>query len=192
VGRHSVAEEPPPPENKPGYRFPLAIGAIVLLACASMAIVAAVFPERTPRAAATTPENPAAGNPFPQLPGEPTITSEPASTGPSAAVSGTFQLSRDYDGGFIGAVQLFNGATSAESWQVKLVFPSNVGTLQAHWISGGPGDTTVAQAGQTFTFTSQQPLAAGAKIGLSFQFGKTAGDPHPRECSVNGTPCSVG
>jgi hypothetical protein len=193
----------------------VAIGAILLLAFASMAIVAAIFPEDGPQASATTPQNPAAaGNPFPQLPVDPSVTvgatpAGPTSTTPvgirgtaapvpttkrpstpAGTIAGAFQLTRDYDGGFIGTVQLSNGATSNQSWQVRLVFPANVGALQAKWISGGPGDVTVTQNGQTYTFIGQQPLAAGTKIGLSFQFGKTAGDPRPRECSVNGSACS--
>jgi hypothetical protein len=118
------------------------------------------------------------------------VPAGPVSTTAAGRIAGAFQLTQDYDGGFIGTVQLSNGAASNQSWQVRLVFPANVGALQAKWISGGPGDATVTQNGQAYTFTGQEPLAAGTRIGLSFQFGKTAGDPHPRECLVNGSACS--
>lgn len=192
MGRHARAEEPPPPKNKPRYRFPIAIGAIALLAFTSMAIVAAVYPERAPQAATTPVQDPGVpGNPFPELSGIPNITSGPLPPPAVAAVAGAYQLTQDWVDGFIGAVQLSNSTNAPQSWQVTLVFPDNVKDLQARWISGGPGEATVSRAGQTVTFAGQQPLPAGTQIALHFQFTKAAGSPNPRECSVNGRPCSA-
>jgi hypothetical protein len=206
VGRHNVPVELAAPEDKPRYRFVVAFSAIVLLAFASMAVVAALFPERAPQARANPGDLAASGNPFPPIsagragtvsaPRGRSATATPQATNPAsgtttAPVAGTFQLSQDWNNKFIGAVQLSNGTGSAQAWQVQLAFPDNVGDLQARWISGGPGDMTVTRAGQTVTFTGQTPLAAGAHIGVNFQFGKTAGSPTPRTCSVNGRACAA-
>jgi Cellulose binding domain len=205
VGRHAVPEELPPPEDKPRYRFVVAISAIFLLAFASMAMVAAVFPQRAPQAQAS-PDDPAgSGDPFPPIAtgqGSPTaaplVTIDPANgkatTPPTAAiglVAGKFQLSRDWKDGFIGSVQLSNGTSSAQAWQVLLVFPNNVKDLQARWIAGGPGEMTITRTGQTVTFTGQTSLAAGARLGVFFQFEKTVGSTTPRTCSVNGHACTA-
>ena len=106
-------------------------------------------------------------------------------------MAGTYKLANDWTVGFIAAVTLSNGTEGDQSWQVKLLFPDNVGALQARWIAGGPGNMTVTRAGQTVTFTGEQPLAAGRQIEVTFQFDKTAaGSPNPRTCSVNGLACT--
>jgi Cellulose binding domain len=196
VGRHSTPEELPPPKDKPRYRFVIAISAIALLAFASMALVAAVFPQNAPQAEASPADPGLVGIPS-QFPGSqsgaaaPVTSPPPPATGPATGpVAGTFVVSQDWADGFIGAVQLSNATPTAQAWRVQLVFPANVGALQARWISGGPGDTTVARAGQTVTFTSQVPLAAGAHIGVFFQFAKTGGNPAASACSVNGHACT--
>jgi cellulase/cellobiase CelA1 len=131
-----------------------------------------------------------------QFPGSPSgaasqISTPPPATGPATGpVAGTFVVSQDWADGFIGAVQLSNPTPNAQAWQVQLVFPANVGALQAHWISGGPGDSTVVRAAQTVTFTGQVPLAAGAHVGVFFQFAKTSGSPSATACSVNGHACT--
>jgi hypothetical protein len=194
VGRHSTPEEVPPPKEKPRYRFVVAISAIALLAFASMAFVAAVFPQQAPQAEAS-PADPGLVN-IPGSASGPAVTT-PSPLGPGSAagpptgfVAGTFVVSQDWADGFIGAVQLSNATPDAQTWQVRLVFPANVGALQAHWISGGPGDATVTRAGQTVTFTGQSPLASGAHIGVFFQFAKTGANPAASACSVNGHACT--
>jgi hypothetical protein len=194
VGRHSTPEEPPPPKDKPRYRFVLAISAIFLLAFASMAVVAAVFPDKAPQAEASPGDPGAAGNPFPSIssgsPGPVAPAAPQSSTTATGPFTGRFEVSQDWSDGFIGAVQLSNGTAGDKAWQVQLVFPANVGALQSRWISGGPGDSTVARTGQTVTFTGSVPLAAGAHIGIYFQFAKATGSPVPSACSVNGGPCT--
>jgi len=86
-------------------------------------------------------------------------------------------------------VQLTNPGP-AQLWQVTVVFPPGVGTLQQSWIAGGPGAPIVTRSGQTITFTADQPLAAGAHIGLNFQLGKDSGTFAPTSCVVNGRSCS--
>ena len=71
------------------------------------------------------------------------------------------------------------------------MFPNNVKDLQSRWIAGGPGEMTVTRTGPTVTFTGQTSLAAGARLGVFFQFGKTVGSPTPRKCSVNGRACTT-
>jgi hypothetical protein len=224
VGRHNAPDELPAPKDKPRYRLVLAIGGIFLLAFVSMAVVAAVFPERGLRASAA-PKAPAdgdpAGKPFPSISAGPAVgtppssaplttvparppartaagrpastktTAPPAGPTPTGPVAGSYKLATDWTSGFIAAVTLTNSAQGDQSWQVTLLFPDNVGALQAQWIAGGPGNMTVARAGQTVTFTSEQPLAAGRQIEVTFQFDKTAaGSPSPRTCSVNGFACT--
>jgi hypothetical protein len=205
VGRHAVPEESPPPKDKPRYRFVVAVSGIVLLAFASMAMVAAVFPQRAPQAQASPKDLAGSADAFPPIAASqssptaaPLVTTNPASgdatTPPAAAmglVSGKFQLSNDWNDGFIGSVRLSNGTSSAQAWRVLLVFPDNVKDLQARWIAGGPGEMTVTRTGPTVTFTGQTSLAAGARLGVFFQFGKTVGSPTPRKCSVNGRACTT-
>jgi hypothetical protein len=186
VGRHSAPEEPPPPRDKPRYRFVVAISGILLLAFLSMAVVAAVFPETGPQAADGAGGNGAA-NPFPQVPAGPVTPAGPPAT---AAITGAYELSQEWADGFIGAVRLTNDTAGPVSWQVRLVFPDTVRDLQNRWIAGGPGDTTVTRTGQTVVFDSQEQLAAGATIGLHFQFTKDGSNINPTECWVNGRPCS--
>lgn len=207
MGRHAVPEQSPPPRDKPRYRFVLAFGAIFLLAFASMAIVAAVFPERGPQAQASGD----AGNPFPPIapaqtitvnpssgdvstpgPDNPTVNPPPPANPPTVAagaVTGAFAVSQDWNDGFIGTVALSNSTDRAQPWVVRLVFPDIVGALQTSWIAGGPGGSTSQREGQTVTFTGTEPLARGARIGLSFQFAKGPGAPSPRSCLVNANPC---
>lgn len=101
MGRHNVPEVLPPPKDKPRYRFVLAISAIFLLAFASMAVVAAIFPEKAPQAEAS-PGDPNAGNPFPVI-----------STGPTAS-PGTDAVAGAGSGAGAGAgAGAGSGATSA-------------------------------------------------------------------------------
>ncbi len=86
MGRHSAQEEPPPPKEKPRYRFLVAIAGIALLAFFTMATVAAIFPER-PQASAT--EQPPPANPFPEVSG-PGDTPTP---GPDSPAPGSTQPS---------------------------------------------------------------------------------------------------
>ncbi len=193
VGRHTRPEQPQP-EAKPRHRFVVAFSTIFLLAFASMAVVAAIFPEQGPQAKASGDPT-GVGTPFPPIPaGQPADTSLGSTTviatSGTGQVSGTFAVSQDWNEGFIGNVALSNTSASPQAWQVQLVFPDIVGQLQSRWISDGPGDSTVARSGQTVTFTGQQPLAAGAHIGVFFQFAKGPGDPSPRNCLVNGSPCA--
>lgn len=216
MGRHLAPEEPPPPKDKPRYRFLVAISGILALAFAAMAVVNAVFPEKSPQAVAG-PDPGQGANPFPEVPGPPggmpSATPDPAVTAPPSAppttgpppgttaqpppnppsglVSGAYSVPQTpWPDGFIGSVRLTNNGTSAESWQVVLVFPGTVGALQNRWISDGPGGSTVTRNGQTVVFNSTQVLAAGASIGLYFQFARAGADIDPEQCWVNGRACT--
>lgn len=223
MGRHSAPEEPPPPKNKPGYRFFVAILGIALLAFISMAVVAALFPENGSRAVAGQDGNAASpaypGIP-PNTPGAPpeavqpsVSTSAPPTTAatsrpptsrpprtpagatpsnqPTGRVLGTYGVRDEWVDGFIGQVVLSNTQTTPQHWQVRLVFPDTVSDDKPinSWIEG-PGGATFRRDGAALIFESTQPLAPGALITLAFQFAKQGSDLNPRECSVNGMPCT--
>jgi hypothetical protein len=209
VGRHLAPEAPPPPKDKPRYRFLVAIGGIAALALLTMAIVAAVFPEqRPPEAAAGTGEpfpsgggttatgapssaSPPVPSPLPAPSDKPSSTTAPPVVGPppTGPVAGVFAVVQTWDTGFIGGVQLTNTATTAEAWQVTLVLPASVGELRASWVEGGPGIPAASRSGQTVTFRADAPLAAGVQVGLRFQFDRAPGPIAPLTCTVNGRAC---
>jgi hypothetical protein len=221
VGRHLVPEEPPPPKEKPRWRFLVAIGGIAMLAFIAMAAVAALFPENGPRAAAGPDAT--QGNPFPQLPGDPLATtsaapSASATPGPSAAASPTqppggrpprsttgptgqppsAQLSGVYSllpgrvwaDGFQAEIMITNGTAAAQSWQVRLRYPTSVTRYVTSWMDGYPAPTVDA-SGPTVTFTGSVTVPAGRTVNLRFEFKKTTGDFNPVECSLNGRACTI-
>src|ERR1700730_927634 len=104
-----MPEDLPPPKAKPRYRFVVAFSTILLLAFASMAIVAAIFPEQGPQARAsgdpTGPGNPVPSNAAghmttmdtPPAGAVDNTTVNPPSAPAAGAVSGTFQVSQDWN-----------------------------------------------------------------------------------------------
>ncbi|HLT11151.1 MAG TPA: cellulose binding domain-containing protein [Micromonosporaceae bacterium] len=92
MGRHSAPEEPPPPKDKPRYRFVVALAGILCLGLLAMAVVNAIFPEQSPQAVAG-PDPALDGDPVLETPGEvletpgepsPTDTPGPTPPPPSA------------------------------------------------------------------------------------------------------------
>jgi hypothetical protein len=214
VGRHLAREEPPPPKEKPRWRFLVAISGILVLAFVAMAAVAALFPENGPRAVAGSDPT---ENPFPNLPGDPggtvgpspsagpgptvgTPLTQPPGTRPprsaagssSGPLSGVYSLlpGRVWSDGFQAEIMITNGAATAQSWQVRLQFPSNVHQYVTSWMDGYPAPT-VEVTGQTVTFTGTGAVPAGRTVNLRFEFKKSAGTFDPVSCTVNGRPCTV-
>jgi hypothetical protein len=214
VGKHLAREEPPPPKDKPRWRFLVAISGILVLAFIAMALVAALFPQHGPQAVAG-PET--TQPPFPPIQGgpdqNPTSTGPPAtSTPPSRGATGTGrpsttrapkppagQLSGAYsvlpnavwDTGFQAQVVIANKTGSAQSWQVRIVYPSTVTRYVTSWIDGHP-EPHADVSGQTVIFSGSATVPAGATWALKFQFDKqSGGDFNPVECTVNGRACSV-
>jgi hypothetical protein len=217
VGRHLAREEPPPPKDKPRWRFLVAISGILVLAFIAMAAVAALFPETGPRAAANPTENP-----FPHLPGDPVATNGPgpsatASVGPSAAppptrpgstrtprvtgspnpppsgqLSGVYSLlpGRVWNDGFQAEIMITNNTATAQSWQVRLRYPESVTQFVTSWMDGYPAPA-VEVTGQTVTFTGGANVPANTTVNLRFEFKKSGSDFNPVECTVNGRPCGT-
>lgn len=220
MGRHTAAEAPPPPKDKPRYRFLVAISGILVLAFVTMAAVAALFPENGSRAVAGPDGSQA--NPFPQLPGDPAATSgatpttggqppgvpasplptrggpprstPPAKPPPPNQVSGAYSVIDNavWDLGFQAQVAITNSTDASQSWQVRVRYPDTVTRYVASWIDGYP-EPQAQQSGQTVTFTGTVTIPAGQTVSLKFRFDKAKdGDYSPTECSVNGRPCALG
>jgi hypothetical protein len=214
VGRHTAREEPPPPKDKPRWRFLVAIGGIIVLAFIAMAAVAALFPENGPRAVAGADPT---ENPFPQLPGGPVGTVGPSPSGgtsppggipltqspgtrppppatdsPAGPLSGVYSLlpGRVWNDGFQAEIMITNGSAAAQSWQVRLQYPANVTQYRTSWMDGYPAPA-VEVTGQTVTFTGTATIPAGRTVNLRFEFKKSAGDFDPVSCTVNGRVCTV-
>ena len=214
MGRHLVREEPPPPKEKPRWRFLVAISGIVVLAFIAMAAVAALFPENGSRAVAGADPT---ENPFPQLPGEPlgTVgpspsvgasptagtppnqprgTRTPRSTAdtPSGSLGGVYSLlpGRVWNDGFQAEIMITNGGTTAQQWQVRLQYPAAITRYVTSWMDGYPAPV-VEVAGQTVTFTGTAAIPAGHTVNLRFEFKKSAGDFDPIACTVNGRACTA-
>jgi hypothetical protein len=219
VGRHLAREEPPPPKDKPRWRFLVAISGILVLAFIAMAAVAALFPENGPRAAAGPTENP-----FPHLPGDPVVTnggvpSATATPGPSAGsqptrtapartpratppgsptpppsgqLNGVYSLlpGRVWNDGFQAEIMITNNTSSAQSWQVRVRYPESVTQYVTSWMDGYPAPA-VQVSGQTVTFTGAANVPANTTVNLRFEFKKSGGDFNPVECTVNGRTCAV-
>jgi hypothetical protein len=214
VGRHTAQEEPPPPKEKPRWRFLVAIGGILVLAFVAMAAVAALFPENGSRAVAGADPT---ENPFPHLPGDPAVTAGPSpsagpspnagtpptrgadtrpprssTASPSGPLSGVYTLlpGRVWNDGFQAEIMITNGAATAQSWQVRLQYPANVTPYVTSWMDGYPAPA-VEVTGQTVTFTGTAAVPAGRTVNLRFEFKKSAGDFDPVSCTVNGRACTV-
>lgn len=197
----------------------MAIAGIVTLAFITMAIVAAVFPEKSPASAG--PGSSTEANPFPPLPSlapsaptepapgatsasptpgrtpaSPRTTTRPATTptveGPTGAVSAVYSRApeRTWETGFQASVTLRNNSASAESWQVTVVFEQNVSPTQERWINGADQPTMSTQShGATYIGTA--PIPPGSEIVLWFGALRQPGNLDPLSCTVNGRPCSI-
>jgi hypothetical protein len=142
--------------------------------------------------AVNAPEGPAA-NPTPTRPAtRPSTrpTTRPATTTapPPSPVTGRYQVNNSYGDSFIGQVMITNAASSARDWTVTLVFPAGVGRLRTSWLEGQP-QPTLTRSGQTYTWTSTVPLAAGTSGPLRFMFDRSGTAERPSRCTTNGQAC---
>lgn len=101
-------------------------------------------------------------------------------------VSGHYQVLNSYSDTFIGEVLVTNRTGVDQNWSVTLTYPGN---LRTSWLEGLPQPTLVRR-GNTYTWTSSVPLAAGATGPMRFQFDKVNGSETPTGCAVNGSPCA--
>jgi hypothetical protein len=204
VGQHSVPEEPPPPKDKPRYRFLLAIAGIVALAFLAMAIVAAAFPEQSPAAAGPDDETGVA-NPFPTLPtvdtGGPTTVTGPASvaasrpaatrtTKASSKIGAVYSPYNIWNNGFQATVTVRNRTSTPQNWQVALVFPDSVTPTENRWVNG-PSLPDVVTEGHNVVFTGTAPIAPGNELVVYFELQKSGDVTAPLVCTVNGQTCSI-
>ena len=109
-----------------------------------------------------------------------------ATTAAPANVVGKYRVIESYGDSFIGEVLVTNRASVPQDWVVKLTYP---GSLRTSWLESLPQPTRV-QRGNTFTWTSSVPLAAGSSGQLRFHFDRAGGSDTPDSCVVNGSPCS--
>jgi hypothetical protein len=211
VGRHLAEEEPPPPKDKPRYRFLVAISGIIVLACAAMAVVNWVFPEKGPQATAG-PDTTVDGNPFPVVPGDPGWTADPSvspTTAPDAtspgstptapppavapgAVTGAYAVQSTYPAtGFQAQVSLTNTSAGPQPWQVRILYPDNVTGYVAVWIDSYANQPQPPSVdGGYYVFTGSSPLHGGETVALRFHMTASGGDITPSECWVNERPCT--
>ena len=172
MGRH--ASRWLPSLIKPQHRFVVAITGIVLLAFATLAVAASVFPA-TPEASAQPQQE---------------VSQFPPGSHQGDLV-GTYSVAPNavWGTGFQAQVAITNRGDRPLDWQVTLAYPKTVMTYAGSWVDGVP-QPNVAVAGQRYTFTSAVPVAPGQTALLRAEFSKVAGaDFTVTECTVNGRQC---
>jgi hypothetical protein len=202
VARHTDPDNPPRPATKPPYRLFVAIGGVVVLTLVAMAIVAAIYPERAPTAAAgaaTTgmPRPTVVPTTTPGRPGPPPATGT-APTGPPplpGAVTGTYAVvhtDQELGGGrFEVRINLVNSATVAQPWVVTLAYPQRVTAVVAAWTVPGGQTPVLITSRPTFTLTGTQPIPAVSMTALWLQLTVDPGTGLDfTQCRVNATPCT--
>jgi hypothetical protein len=174
VGKHVRRILNLEPGAKPRYRFVVALGAIVLLAFATMAVVATIFPENAPQASADP--DPFSGDPtF----GDPTV--EPHQTNGTSPEPGS---------GFQAQINMTNTTVAPQAWEVRLVFDESVTGLVSSWVDGQPKPAEQA-VDRAYTLTGMQAIPPGQTVVLRVQFDKLPNtDFAVRECTINGRPCA--
>ncbi len=160
---------------KPQHRFLVAISAIALLAFATLALAASVFPA-APEASAQ-PQN--------------DVNQAPAGPGTTGLVASyAVPPNAVWDTGFQAQVTITNPTDTEYGWQVTLAYPPTVTNHVGSWLDGVP-EPNVTIDDQRFTFTSIVPLAPGHTALLRAEFTKVAGTDYAvRGCSVNGRQCT--
>lgn len=102
---------------------------------------------------------------------------------------GRYRVRDTYRNSFVGEVTITNTSREAGNWVVRLVFSTEVTGLRGSGVDPGK-DPAVSGSGNTWTFTSTQPLAAGQSAVLWAQFARGDGkQDQPTVCTVNGTAC---
>jgi hypothetical protein len=146
-----------------------------------------------PASAQTPAIDPSSPDPRPSSRAIPAVISPPRPTTATTTrparpilVSGHFHVLNSYADNFIGEVLLTNHTSAGQNWTVTLSYP---GKLRTSWLESLPQPTLV-QRGDTYTWTSSVPLAAGSNAQLRFQFDKVNGSEAVGGCTVNGSPCA--
>jgi len=146
-----------------------------------------LIPTTAPATPATDPTGP---DPKPTSRAIPAVITPSRATTTKPArpilVSGHYHVLSSFDDSFIGEVLLTNRTGVEQNWTVTLTYPGN---LRTSWLESLPQPTLVRR-GNTYTWTSSVPLAAGAVGQMRFQFDKVNGSETPDTCAVNGSPCS--
>lgn len=182
----------------------MAIGGVVLLALVTMAIVAAIYPQRAPNAAAgaatTSPQRPTVvPTTSPGRPGPPPATGPLPPTGPPpvpGAVTGTYAVihtDQELGGGrFEVRITLLNSAMAAQPWVVTLAYPRRVTAVVAAWTVPGQQPPVLLTSRPIFAVTGYQPIPATSAIELWLQLSVDPGTGLDfTQCRVNGTPCTT-
>src|SRR4029450_3244519 len=160
------------PPAKPPYRFLVAIG-VVVLALLSMAVIAAIYPDRAPTAtagAATTPPRPTGAPPTPARRPPPPPAPRPSDTPAPlpGAVTGTYAVihtDQELGGRFEVRINLLNSVTVAQPWVVTLAYPPRVTSVLSAWTVPGQRPPLLATNRPAFTLAGDQPIPARTRIG---------------------------
>jgi hypothetical protein len=134
----------------------------------------------TTRTPSTPPTRPA-GHPTSAVPKKP--TTEPAP--PPAAVTATYWVGADWDGGFIGHVDVQSTAASAQTFVVTLRWNRDDGVrVSDAW------NADLDRRRGTLTLSGQ--VQPGAKVNVGFDATKRTQDRvRPASCTVNGGACRI-
>ena len=103
-------------------------------------------------------------------------------------MTGRYRVVDSFPDGFIGEVLVTNASGADRDWTVRLRFGDAAGELRTSWVESAP-QATPGTAGDTFTWSSGVPVAAGSSVALRFHFARTGPDEAPRTCTVNGVAC---
>jgi Cellulose binding domain len=186
VGRHASRWRWLPSQIQPQYRFPVAIAGIILLAFATLGVAASMFPNSPEASAAPTPVDET--TPFGPT-GPPAGPGQGPRPGQLIAYY-VVPMTAVWDTGFQAQVLITNTATTAQGWQITLLYPPTVTGYVGSWVEGAP-QPSVGITGQRFTLTGAAPIAAGQTARLRVEFTTVAGaDVDVAECTVNGLPCN--
>jgi hypothetical protein len=107
-----------------------------------------------------------------------------------ADISAVYSLQQTWPGGFIARVLLTNAATTGQSWQIAIEYPSTVTRYVTGW-SNGSNPPTTTTSGQRSTITGPAPLGAGQSVAVFVQYDDQGTDIGPTSCSVNGSACTL-
>jgi hypothetical protein len=140
--------------------------------------------------------SPPASRPVPGVTPYPQSTPRPAAAATrtasvratvKSAVTATYKTGDVWQDGFTATVELVNTASTAQSWQVRLIFPGGVTVPdETVW------NATKQGTRRTILF-SGDPLQPGARLVFGFTATKKAQNPagfEPEECTANGAACT--
>jgi endo-1,4-beta-xylanase len=120
-------------------------------------------------------------------PGSPSPTATPTSPAPSGPCHIGYQVTSQWNNGFVASVTIGNTGTGAiNGWTLKWSFPGGQ-TLSSSW-SG-----TFTQSGSQVTVTNldwNKAIAPGASTGIGFTGAYSGSNPAPTSFTLNGAACS--